>query len=49
MKNLNTAHKFKLNKTIVTRFTKPGTLQGAAPISSSVIQTVTSIIGDTFM
>lgn len=47
MKNLNTSAKFKLNKTIVVRFTKPGSTDSFG--STSVIQTtVSSIIGPDF-
>lgn len=37
MKNLATTSKFKLHKTIVTRFTKPAT--GGAFLSSSILNT----------
>lgn len=49
MKNLNATPKFKLNKTIVTRFTKPGATREAAFMSTTIVKTSTSIIDDTFI
>ncbi|WP_185816812.1 hypothetical protein [Hymenobacter metallilatus] len=44
MKNLNTAAKFKLTKTVVTRFTKPGTAQEAAGLRTTLLTTVSSFV-----
>lgn len=49
MKNLNTTAKFKLTKTIVTRFTKPGASQEAGFMSTTIVRTSTVILNDTLM
>lgn len=46
MKTTTAPAKFKLNKTIVVRFSKPGTANSYG--STSILDTVTSIIGPDF-
>lgn len=43
MKNLAATPKFKLTKTIVTRFSKPG--KAGAPLSSSILNTSSRVGG----